>query len=77
MLAASLLASLRSARNAADYDLEAAEFRKPAYVAQQARIAEQIAALLAATESSDEFGKICDAIRNYAKETLGLKMAEP
>lgn len=36
LLAASLLASLRSARHAADYDLGAAEFRKSAYVAQQA-----------------------------------------
>lgn len=74
-LAANMLASLRTARNTADYDLDASVFHKPAYILQQLKIAEQIAAIISASETNNGFDKVRDAIRRYAEETLRLQVA--
>jgi uncharacterized protein (UPF0332 family) len=70
--AGTLLKSLREARNAADYDLEAADVRTQAFVNLQLKRAQEIQSLLLATGVE----RVRDKVRDYASTVLKLRVSE-
>ena len=74
--AAAIVSMLRKARNSADYDLTASEFRHRAHASQFLAGARRFTAILAEVRASPRFDETRDEIRRYAADTLRLPLAD-